>query len=342
MELHARVSMVAAQLRRHHHVELLEINAAPILSRFVHELMLPPTFYVGVKSLLTFLRVDMHVLGHTVLPANTDARAKFLERNGTDAIHSTQAFSRNLAMPRCVMLMAALIVMVKLRYGLDGIHRKEVPSMVGGRQVISGAPPHEEAWLDALCALHGLPSDRVWKTSSPVFAPWDASVDLLSLSDAHLDTYLTFLEQEYLPSNVPSSMPFRRRDDVDDLLPKRVPPQAPLDLVERVQNMHEAFQRRRAELLQAIYQDEDHSPGILPGDAYPTHTHDPGGAMTRSMERILAIGMRIVGLDTEVKPNFESVASHTSRPRENDVLRQCVLQLEESLLMTLMRERGNR
>ena len=64
--------------------------------------------------------------------------------------------------------------------------------------------------------------------------------------------------------------------------------------------------------------------------------------MTRSMERILAIGMRIVGLDTEVKPNFESVASHTSRPRENDVLRQCVLQLEESLLMTLMRERGNR
>ncbi|WFD19226.1 hypothetical protein MCAP1_001449 [Malassezia caprae] len=312
------------------------------LHRFVHELMLPPTFYVGVKSLLTFLRVDMHVLGHTVLPANPDARAKFLEKNGTDAIHSAQAFSRNLAMPRCVMLMAALIVMVKLRYGLDGIHRREVPSMVRERKVISGAPPHEEAWLDALCALHGLPSDRMWETSSPVFAPWDTTVDLLSLNDTQLDTYLTFLEQEYLPSNVPSSMPFRRRDDVDDLLPISVPPQVPLDLVERVQLMQEVFQQRRTELLHAIYQDEDEQPGLLPGDAYPTHTHDPGGAMTRSMERMLAIGMRVVGLDTEVKPNFESVASHTSRPRENDVLKQCVIQLEESLLMALMRERGNR
>lgn len=339
MELHARVCMIAAQLRRHHDVELQEINAAPILSRFVHELMLPPTFYVGVKSLLTLLKVDMHVLGHAVIPANPDARVKFLEKNGTDAIHSAQAFSRNLAMPRCVMLMAALIVMVKLRYGLDNIHRKEVPSEVQGRQVMSGAPPQEALWLDAVCALHGLPSDRVWDASPPVFAPWDTSVDLLSLSDANMDTYLTFLEQEYLPSNVPASMPFRRRDDVDDLVPMPVPTQAPLDLVERVQSMQKAFQQRRAELLHAIYQDEDESAGLLPGDAYATHTHDPGGAMTRSMERMLAIGMRVVGLDTQVTPNFESVASHPSRPRENDVLKHCVMQLEEALLMTLLRER---
>ncbi|WFD27104.1 hypothetical protein MNAN1_002100 [Malassezia nana] len=340
VELHKRVIMVASQLRRYHNVDLLEINVAPILSRFVRELMLPPTFYVAVKSLLTFLRIDMHVLGHTVIPPNPQVRAKFLERHGTDGLPTAYAFSRNLAVPRCVVLMAALIVVIKLRYGLDDIHRKETSTTLQGRQVFSGAPPQEEVWIDALCFLHGLPSDRAWEAKPPTFAPWDASVDLLSLNDADIDTYLTFLEQEYLPSNVPSSMPFRHRNDVDDLLPIPVPSQEPLDLVERVRNMQEVFQQRRAELLCAMYQSEEKEPGIQPGEAYATHTHDPGGAMTRSMERMLAIGMRVVGLDTQVKPTFESVAAHPSRPRENDVLKHCVMQLEESLLLMLMREHG--
>lgn len=153
------------------------MNAAPVLSRYVDNMMLPSTFYVGATSLLEFLQIDMHVHSRSVVPPNVTARAKFLEKHSEHAAEAKRPFSRNSKIPRCVMLMAVLIVVIKLRYGLDGIRRREILHPAA----LSGAAP-AEVWLDAVCELHGVPSDRSWDVAPTPMAPWDTTRYVLLLT----------------------------------------------------------------------------------------------------------------------------------------------------------------
>lgn len=181
MELHRRVVEISTALQIHFDVEFPEMNATPILSRFVHELMLPSTFYVGAKSLLTMLRIDMHVRSVAAMPPNSAARARVRQQNedgqGREMLTSPYAYSRNTVIPRCVMLMSVLILLIKLRYGLDGIRRYEAHRKYHPLSLHSGAP-EQEAWLDAICELHGLPVERQQKdnVTRPAFKPWDTGL----------------------------------------------------------------------------------------------------------------------------------------------------------------------
>ena len=61
--------------------------------------------------------------------------------------------------------------------------------------------------------------------------------------------------------------------------------------------------------------------------------------MSRDMHRVLETGMRIVGLDTHPLPTYQPSNTAWTRPHDQDVLLDCVMQLEEALVTTLMRRR---
>ncbi|WFD29988.1 hypothetical protein MSPP1_001002 [Malassezia sp. CBS 17886] len=228
-ELHARVNTIAVHLHRDYGVEFPEVNAAPLLSRLVDAMCLPASFYVATKSVLSYLQIDMHIRNVSVaLPPALRARVQSRDsardgagsEGGAGERHGIHYVSRNSTVPRCVMLMGALLVVVKMRWGLDGLDRVEATRPFGGRVVESGVPQFQR-WLAAASASAGLaPQDAdaaefVDACPSPPFCPWDADVDLLGLSDAQVDTYLDFLEREYMPKNIPESM----RNVRDDALP---------------------------------------------------------------------------------------------------------------------------
>lgn len=343
-ELHQRVVQVASRLHAHYGVEIPEMNGIPVLSRYVHELLLPPTVYVGAKGLLSLLRIDMHLRSVSTLTPNTKVRAR-LARSGAslEHLHSSLAFSRNAAVPRCVMLMAAVVVMLKLRYGLDGEPRTEVPDTA-----VAGAPPLD-AWLDAVCRVHGRPVDD-GAPGPAVFAPWDTSVyvlagvdlhsDLLGLDDGQVDTYLAFLEQQYMPSNVPASQPLRQRVGMEDLLafaeapawPTAPPPVAAARAVDDAQCV-----RRRTAAQELYTASEAPAASAAPGEAYAVPMYDPAGAVPRELQRVLDVAARVVGLDTAPAPAFRGPHLLQRTPRDQTVLSDCVMQLEEALVLTLRR-----
>lgn len=75
----------------------------------------PATIYTSAKSLLTFLEIPMHVFSPASVAESSSARGNKKElRRGVQGVSRT---------PRCVMLMAGVLIMVKLRYGLDGEER---------------------------------------------------------------------------------------------------------------------------------------------------------------------------------------------------------------------------
>jgi hypothetical protein len=173
---------------------------------------------------------------------------------------------------------------------------------------------------------------------------------LLSLEDDDVATYLSFLEDFYAPKNVPASLPLRRRDDVDDLMPwpaESEERREPVDWMaheQRAQALHEERRERIQEMLYACVQtdetrssDKFNSNALAPGEAYAIHAHDPGGALSRDMQRVLEVATRIVGLDTQAPPQHQTGNLASIRPRDQNVLLDCVMQLEEALISTLRR-----
>lgn len=149
-------------------------------------------------------------------------------------------YSRNAAVPRCIMLMSVVIVMIKLRWGLDGISRfvrrlfctncrRENAEPLRGHATDSGSTDLAP-WLDALAQTAGLQRGTrevldapTQSTSYAPFCPWDTQAyvwsacpahtsDLLGLSCDDIDAYLAFVDMNYSPKNVPKSQPYRRRD----------------------------------------------------------------------------------------------------------------------------------
>lgn len=320
MEIHRRVSEIATRLQLDEGVVWPEVNAAPMLSRLVHTMLLPPTMYVGAKALLSFLRIDMHV---------RNVSAQLPRQSGTGREPSIISYSRNAAIPRCVMLMAALLVMLKLRWGLDGIARRD--------PLDAGLPPFR-AWLSALRTSVGLENGA--DAPPAPFCPWDTDADLLGLSDEQVDRYLDFLEQEYTLPHIPASMTHLRRDHIQDLLSFGATSDAqPVDAA-----AIRGAQRDRLEALRtALYAQTEttEEPAALDaGEAYPLYAHDPSGAMPRDWVMVLDCAKRVLGLDTGPVATFQSYDMRQSR--DQDVLQTAVMQLDEALVATLQRRRHSK
>ncbi len=140
--LHLHTLGVAELLQRTYGVEFGDANVSGQLARMTEAMLLPPTFYVATKRLL-----DTVARGVTpqLLPLRTKGRQD-AEEDGKKASLPGAALVQRL--PKEFVLMAALLVTVKMRYGLDGQERSEG---VGVDGAVSCAP-ELEAWLAALDA----------------------------------------------------------------------------------------------------------------------------------------------------------------------------------------------
>lgn len=155
-----------------------------------------------------------------------------------------------------------------------------------------------------------------------------------------MDTYLSFLEAQYLPRNIPTTLPMWRRDDVDDLLPWTPRDTPTFDPDRHERTMRTSWTARRAELVRAMYAEPESDHGLEPGDGYALYSMDPAGGVPREMERLMSVAMRVVGLDTTPAPSFQH-SSEWAAARDDDVLSDCVMQVEEALVLLLRRQRSN-
>ena len=191
----------------------------------------------------------------------------------------------------------------------------------------AGAPPFR-AWLDALqtSVAHG------------PFRPWDTETDVLGLSDAQVDAYLDFFETELAGGHVPSSMGHARRDGIADLL--SFGDDHGNGAVDHSAIVAEQ-RARHAALRAALYAAPAHDAGTLEaGEAYPVYAHDPSGTLPRGFLLVVHAANRVLGLDTGPVPQFQG--TEVKHARDQEILLDTVMQLDEALLMTLQRKRNAR
>ncbi|ETS61068.1 hypothetical protein PaG_05007 [Moesziomyces aphidis] len=185
--LHLHTLGVAELLQRTYGVEFGDANVSGQLARMTEAMLLPPTFYVATKRLL-----DTVARGVTpqLLPLRTKGRQD-AEEDGKKAGLPGAALVQRL--PKEFVLMAALLVTVKMRYGLDGQERSEG---VGVDGAVSCAP-ELEAWLAALDARR----DRFRASREAVKRVDPTELDPLSMSEDQLDAYASFVENNLVLSN---------------------------------------------------------------------------------------------------------------------------------------------
>ncbi|GAK62980.1 uncharacterized protein PAN0_002c1182 [Moesziomyces antarcticus] len=184
--LHLHTLGVAELLQRTYGVEFGDANVSGQLARMTEAMLLPPTFYVATKRLL-----DVVARGVTPQLLPSRSKGKQDEEDGKKAGLPGAALVQRL--PKEFVLMAALLVTVKMRYGLDGQERCEG---VGVDGALSCAP-ELDAWLAALDARR----DRFRASKEAVPRVDPTELDPLSMSDDQLDAYASFVETNLVLSN---------------------------------------------------------------------------------------------------------------------------------------------
>lgn len=131
--LQIRVLEMGRDLHASFGVQFPPLNAMPLLWRCVERLLLPPTFYVAAKRLLAYLNVPMNVvmgvasmqLEQMACGEDSTTRAKSDVSGqpyaGLDARLKVSLGRRTVA--REIALMATILVLAKMRFGLDGTSR---------------------------------------------------------------------------------------------------------------------------------------------------------------------------------------------------------------------------
>ncbi|KAI0638164.1 hypothetical protein C8Q77DRAFT_1153833 [Trametes polyzona] len=175
LHLHRLTSRLARLMYSTYDIYTPEMNAAPILWKAVQSLHGTPTVYVLTKALAKLVSIPS-TLHRSLAPAL--ARTK--KRDPT--FHKQDS-----AIPE-VALVAAVIVVMKMMYGLDG------------------SPRHPQEADDPACALPALPEliralraaqEAEETTVSPMST--DRHCSVLDMDDRMLDDYLQFCEKALLP-----------------------------------------------------------------------------------------------------------------------------------------------
>jgi RNA polymerase I-specific transcription initiation factor RRN7 len=124
--LHRKTVALATDLYEVYGIEFPELNSLPILCRFVERMLLPPTFYSAAKSLLAYVDIPMHTV-----PSESAAGPHWHETEDEDRYKMSQASVNSLlsvglgrfSTAREIIIMAAIVLVVKMRFGLDGEER---------------------------------------------------------------------------------------------------------------------------------------------------------------------------------------------------------------------------
>ncbi len=152
--LHLHTLGVADLLHRTYEIDFGQGNTPGQLARVIEGMLLPPTFYVATKRVMEMISRGV---GPGLLPGPSQ-KERSSAQHDTSAGEGTPAALLGSAqlqrVPKEFVMMAALLVVIKMRYGLDGRERVEalaIPSdgKKDGAAGISCAPSLEP-WLSAL------------------------------------------------------------------------------------------------------------------------------------------------------------------------------------------------
>ncbi|CEH14907.1 hypothetical protein CBOM_02720 [Ceraceosorus bombacis] len=211
-ELSKRACNIAEALNIDFCVTFPQLNAAPVLWRCVDHLLLPPTFYTAAKSLVHLVGIEMLAVGRDASELGTSERnidLQSAERIGYAFQRSWLPMSPETlrATSPCMLLMAAVVIVIKLRYGLDGYTRTETEN---GPKNCETAAPNILRWLTLL-------EESDVRAQSHISSAHNVDLDIIDLDDAGVDAFLDFAEESLLLPNHPNNLWWRQVKDVDDI-----------------------------------------------------------------------------------------------------------------------------
>ncbi|KAJ3555541.1 hypothetical protein NP233_g12182 [Leucocoprinus birnbaumii] len=182
LSVHRLTARLARRLNSAYGVYTPECNAAPLLWRLTIDLGGTPTLYALAKRMAYILKLPL-TLHYSLAPGLKVVRLRDPEHHKFDNV------------PPEVALMAALVIVLKMTYGLDGKPRHPVSA---GDPVL--ALPRVDKWQAWLKELHGFDA----ATKGALFS----SENVLAVGDLNeslLDDYLGFCEQALLGTENSSS-----------------------------------------------------------------------------------------------------------------------------------------
>ncbi|OSD04228.1 hypothetical protein PYCCODRAFT_1387083 [Trametes coccinea BRFM310] len=175
LHLHRLTSRLARLMHSKYDIYTPELNAAPVLWKAVRTLQGTPTLYVLTKRIARLVSIPL-TLHRSLAPAL--AREK--KRDPT--FHKQDS-----AVPE-VALAAAVIVVMKLVYGLDGS-----PRNLRDKDDPACALPVLSELIAAIRA-----AEKATEAARPPYAT-DSQLSALDMNDRMLDEYLRFCEKALLP-----------------------------------------------------------------------------------------------------------------------------------------------
>ncbi|SPO22610.1 uncharacterized protein UTRI_01288 [Ustilago trichophora] len=344
--LHLHTLNLADLLHRTYCIDFGEVNVSGQLARLVEGMLLPPTFYVATKKVLDMVGKGV---GPDLLPTlahKQNPSAQRQSRRVDKEAHTRLPGAAQLQrVPKEFVLMAALLVVIKMRYGLDGRDRVETLSATThpdskGTDGVSCAPLLEP-WLSALDARkkRRLDSCEAATDVDPT------ELEALHMTSEQIEAYASFAEENLILSNQIDLHEWRR------LEPQRkwaafsdfLPAQSKLDRVNYPAHSpptpaQKSDWKQFESDLRSIYRQhiaEPHtepSPTTLaPGSAYPMHQFlgqplsrfdtDPLGlAYSPIYPRVIHHANDLVGIKTPKTPSvaMDAVINNLVNPRSEN------------------------
>lgn len=194
-ELHLHTLGVAETLQRTYGVNFGEGAVSGQLARIVEEMLLPPTFYVAIKRVLDLVARGVGPELMPTLSHQAGRRSRGRKQTREDDFSTRLPGAVQLQrVPKEFVMMAALLVVVKMRYGLDGRDRAE--SAASGKEGISCAP-QVDAWLAALDTR----KKRRQATADAVKDTDPAEIEALDMATEQVEAYASFVEEHLMLSN---------------------------------------------------------------------------------------------------------------------------------------------
>ncbi|KAI0349413.1 hypothetical protein OH77DRAFT_1499561 [Trametes cingulata] len=266
LHLHRLSSRLARLMYSTYDIYTPEMNAAPVLWKSVRALQGTPTLYVLTKKLARLVSIPL-TLHRSLAPA--------LVR---DKKRDPTFHKQDSAVPE-VALVAAVIVVMKMVYGLDGSPRQ----------------PRETE--DPACALPTLSeliqairnAEKAADASTPPFAT-DRHRSVLDMDDNMLDEYLQFCEKALLPRE--DRLPPRNVTTDHFPLPEHTSPSS-------TSVTGNSPEKPPDSPMHATAVDEN-SDAVRPGQNYPIYnTQDILGTVPEDLELVVGRAARWAGVDED-------------------------------------------
>lgn len=127
MSMYQHTLGLAKDLHSRFDVQFPVINAFPLLLRSVEHMLLPPTFYVAAKRILSYIKIPINAVPDECTnkkeASESDDEVDSVSMKDPRLEACLQVTLGRRSVPREVIFMATVILVARLRYGLDGVSR---------------------------------------------------------------------------------------------------------------------------------------------------------------------------------------------------------------------------